>query len=606
MKHVPEGWLRKLALAYALLCGVVVVAYPLYLMVPASRIVTEHLSPMPVPAILAAANIIYAAVFLRLLHRKHPWASYFVLYIMMNILAIVTVEITGGYNTPFWYIWVAIAFLGGMLGVYATAFTFAAQVAGVGLIVSGTLVTLNSPVETIIAIAISWPTMWLGVLLWSRFYEVDSSVKEAAEGLAQGEIHKEKVKTDFILGSMTSGVVMLDPQGNIQYMNPAAATLSGWDLHDAMGLPHQTVLKFFDRSGNEYPVEKNPLRMAVQTQKPVRDNNIVFRTKSGKQLMLTVDAAPLIDNEGHQTGGIICIFRDVSQEKMEEQQRAEFISTASHEMRTPVAAIEGYLALAMNDKVCLIDEKARGYLDKAHASTKHLGQLFQDLLTSAKADDGRLASHPQVIEFAEYLEKLIEDLRFAAEKKGLALEFVMGTDQDKISAESNSQKMIKPLYYTEIDPDRMREVITNLFDNAVKYTPSGRITIGLTGNNDVVQFYIKDTGGGIPPEDVPHLFQKFYRVDNTATRTIGGTGLGLFICRKIVELYNGRIWVKSDYGKGSTFFVNLPRLTTEEAEEARIRLARTTHPQQHTAAQLASAAKPTQPASPKPQTTMVQ
>ncbi|HET7320555.1 MAG TPA: ATP-binding protein, partial [Candidatus Saccharimonadales bacterium] len=105
------------------------------------------------------------------------------------------------------------------------------------------------------------------------------------------------------------------------------------------------------------------------------------------------------------------------------------------------------------------------------------------------------------------------------------------------------------------------------FDNAVKYTDNGKVTIGLTGDNQVVQFYVRDTGPGIPAEDIPHLFQKFYRVDNSTTRTIGGTGLGLFICRKIVELYQGRVWVESAVGKGSTFFINLPRLSTAEAAQ---------------------------------------
>jgi signal transduction histidine kinase len=128
-------------------------------------------------------------------------------------------------------------------------------------------------------------------------------------------------------------------------------------------------------------------------------------------------------------------------------------------------------------------------------------------------------------------------------------------------------KVVKPLYYVWADPDRLREVITNLFDNACKYTDAGRVTIGLTGNNQVVQIYVRDTGGGIPADDIPHLFQKFYRVDNSATRTIGGTGLGLFICRKIIELYQGRIWVESQLGKGSTFFINLPRLTASRANQ---------------------------------------
>jgi signal transduction histidine kinase len=101
----------------------------------------------------------------------------------------------------------------------------------------------------------------------------------------------------------------------------------------------------------------------------------------------------------------------------------------------------------------------------------------------------------------------------------------------------------------------------------VKYTDSGEISIGLTGDDNFVQLFIRDTGPGIPAEDIPHLFQKFYRVDNTATRTVGGTGLGLFICRKIVELYNGRIWIESTVGQGSTFYINLPRLSAQKAEQ---------------------------------------
>lgn len=234
-------------------------------------------------------------------------------------------------------------------------------------------------------------------------------------------------------------------------------------------------------------------------------------------------------------------------------------------MRTPVAAIEGYLALALNDRVSKVDTKARDFLVKAHESTQHLGKLFQDLLTSAKAEDGRLVSHPQVVEMGAFLQQIVEGLKFAAEKKGLKIDFSVAGGNTAESVAGG--KMLKPLYYGEVDPDRMREVITNLFDNAVKYTDAGKISIGLTGNDEVVQLFVRDTGHGIPAEDVPHLFQKFYRVDNSTTRSIGGTGLGLFICRKIVELYNGRIWVESQVGRGSTFFINLPRLSTSKANE---------------------------------------
>jgi signal transduction histidine kinase len=136
------------------------------------------------------------------------------------------------------------------------------------------------------------------------------------------------------------------------------------------------------------------------------------------------------------------------------------------------------------------------------------------------------------------------------------------------SGSKEAQKNIAPVYFAKVDPDRLQEVITNLFDNAVKYTEQGKITIGITGNTEVVQFSIKDTGNGIPKADIPHMFQKFYRVDNSSTRTIGGTGLGLFICRKIVELYGGKIWVESEEKVGSTFYINLPRLDTKTAMHA--------------------------------------
>lgn len=380
-------------------------------------------------------------------------------------------------------------------------------------------------------------------------------------------LRDEKLKSSIILNAIEDGVVLVDDQQVIQLFNPGAGNISGWTIEEAMGLSWASVFKFVNNKGETVQSTDEPVAKLFRGGETIRDNAANILTKSGKIVALNLVVTPLLDGNKKVTGAV-GVFRDVSQQRQEEAQRAEFISTASHEMRTPVAAIEGYLALALNDKVSTIDTRARDYLEKAHASTQHLGKLFQDLLTSAKAEDGRLTNHPGVVEFGSYLEQIVSDLKFSAEKKGLFLEFQVGSSGATIDASGeNTGKVVKPLYYTHADPDRIREVITNIFDNAVKYTEAGKITIGLTGNDQVVQFYIKDTGNGIPKEDIPHLFQKFYRVDSSATRTIGGTGLGLFICRKIVELYDGRIWVESEIGKGSTFFINLPRLSLQKAQE---------------------------------------
>lgn len=383
-------------------------------------------------------------------------------------------------------------------------------------------------------------------------------------------LRDEKLRSGIILNAIEDGVVLIDGQQTIQLFNPGAAKITGWKSEEAVGLDWASVLKFVDAKGQEVNEGQEPITRLFQEGKSIKDNTANLQTKSGKSLGVNLVVTPLLDQQQHVTGAV-AIFRDVTLERQEEQQRAEFISTASHEMRTPVAAIEGYLALALNDKVSTVDARARDYLDKAHASTQHLGKLFQDLLTSAKAEDGRLTNHPAVLEVGDWLEQIVSDLKFTAEKKGLGMDFIVGNNTTIDASQPDNAittgKVLKPLYYTHVDPDRMREVVTNLFDNAVKYTESGNVSVGLTGNDQVVQIYIRDTGPGIPAEDIKHLFQKFYRVDNSATRTIGGTGLGLFICRKIVELYGGRIWVESEVGKGSTFFINLPRMNTKQAEQ---------------------------------------
>ncbi|MDQ3159241.1 MAG: ATP-binding protein [bacterium] len=374
----------------------------------------------------------------------------------------------------------------------------------------------------------------------------------------------DATQSAIILDAIEDGVIMIGPDKVITTYNPGAEQITGWDADEAIGLEISSVLKLVDPKGNKYSTSEHPMYKIFSKQSAIRDNKAVLLTKSGKTAALHISVSPLY-NDNQEISGAVAVFRDVSKERSQENQRADFISTASHEMRTPVAAIEGYLALAMNPNISQIDEKAKSYLEKAHASTQHLGQLFQDLLTSAKAEDGRLSSHPVVVELGELMEEITEDLKFGAQKKGLQVEFIVGAS-NLVDASSHN-KEVRPLYYAYGDADRLREVITNIFDNAVKYTEEGKISIGLTGDEHVIQFYIQDTGAGIPPEDLGHLFQKFYRVDNSATRTIGGTGLGLFISKKIIELYEGKIWAESELGKGSIFYVNLPRLDSAQAEQ---------------------------------------
>jgi PAS domain S-box-containing protein len=380
------------------------------------------------------------------------------------------------------------------------------------------------------------------------------------------------INSDFILNAIQDGVVMVGNDNMTQMFNPAAAAISGWKAEEAIGFDYRTVLPMVDDKGQALPDAAHPFGQAISTGQPVRVNRAFLATRSGKSLPISLIVTPVLDNNGQPSGNVVGVFRDIAKETEEEKQRSDFISTASHEMRTPLAAIEGYLSLALNPKVAKIDENAQKLLVKAQMSTTHLGELFRDLLTSSKAEDGRLISYPAVVEVGEMLEQVAEAARFHAKEKNLELSYNVSSDP------AAAGKTVRPLYYAYVDPNRIREVFQNIIDNAIKYTMEGHIEVRLTGDGNITQVQVKDTGGGIAADDIQHLFQKFYRVDNSTTRTVGGTGLGLFICRKIIELYNGRIWVESELGKGSTFFINLPRLNSQQALEIQRKQASTISP----------------------------
>ncbi len=365
-------------------------------------------------------------------------------------------------------------------------------------------------------------------------------------------------KSDIVINSIADGVVAIDASGTVQLINPAGQTLLGWPGQDAIGLDYRSVVKLTDTKGNPVPDDFSPIHQVLISHKPLINNDLELQTKSGKRLLISLVISP-VGEGGTAAGGAIAVFRDITGEKEEERQKAEFISTASHEMRTPVAAIEGYLGLAMNPATAVIDDKARSYLLKAHESTQHLGRLFQDLLTVSKAEDARLVPRPTVIDIVGLTREICTGLQQKAKDKGVFLSFKPGEH------DTEGNRKIAPVYYGYADQDQIREVLNNLVDNAVKYTKQGSAAVDITGTDEAVTVSVTDTGIGIPPEDVPHLFQKFYRVDNTDTREIGGTGLGLYISRRLIEANNGHIGVNSTYGKGSTFYVQLPRISHDQA-----------------------------------------
>lgn len=593
MNHVPRSWLRRfqagLAVFDLLILGVF--AYNRFLSDAAPRVMEGGIhshgagivgAPWGITSLVAGMALFQLAYLAGLawwLDKKYQiWRIHAPSILITGIILSLLVNSDTPAHMAYHIVLMIFMFLAAMTGTLVVGLTFSLVfiLLIIGSLGSGHLVhDPSGHVIEMILVSLSGVAGSAGWFVFHKKYVQAVDTKALAN--LTNLIKQERTTVSLILESIADGVMVINTEGIVQVVNASCAKMLGWTKEDAQNLQYEVLLqpvkpeeKTTTTTAPQATQESLVIPLSASTGQPQQQVSLL-KTRDGRQIYVDITASPIFQEERAAAGtlkkvvGVIVVLRDVDKQKREEQQRSEFISTASHEMRTPVAAIEGYLALALNAQVSQVDAKARGFLEKAHASTEHLGKLFQDLLTSAKAEDGRLVSHPQVVEMGAYLEQLVDSLRFAAEKKGLLMDFTVGAGND--AAELSTGKVIKPLYFVHVDPDRLREVITNLFDNAVKYTPSGKISIGLTGNQQVVQFFIRDTGPGIPATDVPHLFQKFYRVDNSATRTVGGTGLGLFICRKIVELYKGRIWAESELGQGSTFYINLPRIDSQKAAE---------------------------------------
>ena len=384
----------------------------------------------------------------------------------------------------------------------------------------------------------------------------NGSVKKPAENQA--------AMAEMALKAIHDGVVMTDRAGVVQFINPAAVTMTevGSPEH-AIGLNYDSIIQLESKDGSPFAENENPLQNAMKTNQPLeRAEAILVPTKSAKRIPISISMLPA---EGLSQNRIIT-FRNITAELEEEGEQAEFISTASHEMRTPVATIDGYLSLALNPQTATIDERARGYLDAAQKASKHLGKLFQDLLDVTKLDDGKIRPHLEPVEMNSFVKTIFNDYVARAQKAKIA--FTFGSNE---ASGFDPTRRLEQVVYSSVDVNFMREIMDNLIENALKYTPSGgSVYVNVRGDGDNVLINVTDTGIGISADDLTHIFQKFYRADNSDTREVGGTGLGLYLVKQRVEAMNGRVWAESGFGEGSTFYVSLPRISQEEYEKRMI------------------------------------
>lgn len=347
----------------------------------------------------------------------------------------------------------------------------------------------------------------------------------------------EKNKFDEILSSIIDGIIALDFNKNIMFLNKASEQLTGFRESDVLNRPIDQAIRLF--SEQEEILPKTYCQESFnQTAKLVG--------KDGRQTK--------VDLMTTQVGGTvqsnlncILIIHDLSKEEELEQMKLDFVSMASHELKTPLTSIVGYLSVFLEENQGSIPAENLDLLNKAFVAAKQLQTLIQNLLNVNKIEKEQLSVSPQPIDYLPILTKAVEDLRSQATQKNIVLSIVPPTEAlPKVLA----------------DPIRINEVITNLVSNAINYTnPNGKVVVSMKISPNDITTTISDNGVGIPQEAIPHLFSKFFRVSNELQQANKGTGLGLYISKSIVEKLHGKIWVESETGKGSKFSFTLPVVT---------------------------------------------
>jgi len=355
-------------------------------------------------------------------------------------------------------------------------------------------------------------------------------LRQEAERTLQ-DVAREKGRLMTVIECMADGVLLTDHQSRIALLNPAATRLLGIrEREGIIGKPLWEVL------------EAKQLREAIEEALSSEMSKVISQEIKKNDLWIRAHTASVKDLQGHNMG-TVTVLEDLSHLLELERMRNEFVGMVSHELRAPLSAIEQMINVVLMKED--LGEKERNFLTRAKERIKGLMDLINKLLEVSRIEAGMAIQRREPLDLKEVVQRVVDLLQGEAINKGLTLSLELPQD---------------PLPPILGDPQGLEGVFVNLLSNAIKYTPNGgKITVSIGLEGDYLRVSVSDTGVGIPKEDLPKIFDKFYRVRTRETRQVIGTGLGLAIVKGIVEAHLGKIEVESEVGKGSTFTVYLPK-----------------------------------------------
>jgi len=338
---------------------------------------------------------------------------------------------------------------------------------------------------------------------------------------------EERADAARVLAHVADGVLLLDRNGVVRQWNPAAEAITAIEAVDVIGRPAAEAIPGWTEAADSVPVSTSPDPGHAEVVIPIE-------TTQGER-WISISGVQFF-------GGTVYAFRDLTEVRHVEEVKADFIATASHELRTPLAAVYGAAQTLLRHDFALDEVGRDRFVSLIADESERLGRIVNEILLANQLDAGRVDLQAEPFDAADLVERVVEATRAYA-PPAVRLELSVPEDLPPVAA----------------DLDKVRQVLVNLVENAIKYSPDGgRVEVGAKPRGANVCFHVRDEGLGIAPEEQQRVFEKFYRVDPHMMRGVGGTGLGLYICKELVSRMGGRIWVESKDGKGSTFLFELP------------------------------------------------
>jgi two-component system phosphate regulon sensor histidine kinase PhoR/two-component system sensor histidine kinase VicK len=358
------------------------------------------------------------------------------------------------------------------------------------------------------------------------------------------DVEEEKIKTNALLAGIGEGVIATDSAMNVIFMNRAAEEALGWGFVGVVGKNLYDFLKMFDGKGRTIPEEVRPFTIALATGKEIigaMSKNYFYERRNGEKFPVSISITP-ITVEGKLIGAIN-VFRDITHEKDVDRAKTEFVSLASHQLRTPLSAINWYTEMLLAGDAGKITDEQKQYLEEVYRSNKRMVDLVNSLLNVSRIDLGTFAIVPEPTDISDVSKSILMELTPMIKNK-------------KMNIEENYDSKIPKI---NVDAKLIRVIFQNLLSNAVKYTPEGgKVIVSIAKDSKNVLIKIQDTGYGIPIKDQPRMFEKLFRADNVREKETDGTGLGMYIVKSILEQAGGKITFESEENKGTTFFVTIP------------------------------------------------